>query len=130
MSQILEQLFLDLAVADVAHGTCGVKVVEPWATLYREAVNERRYGDAIHARYHISGRSNNGTFLDTNHTVFEEIEIDALGYYAGYPEVYAEALSFYSKNSDKDTRPEIIEMIRQVPNKARATSSSLDQTCV
>lgn len=114
MPQPLEGLFLDLVVAEVANRTAGMKTVEPWASMYCNAVSERRYGDAIYARYNIDGRSKNGTFLDTNHTVEEEIKIDAVNYYTGYPDVYAEALSFYANNSDTDTRPEIIEAIRQV----------------
>jgi len=115
MPQPPEQLFLDILPASILDGTSGARTSEPWATLYCDAVAESRYGDAIFARYNIDGRSEGGIFHVTDHTVEQEILIDAIGYYKGYPEIYVEALSFYSTNSDKDTRPEIIEAIRQVP---------------
>jgi hypothetical protein len=115
MPQPPEQLFLDIPPASILDGTSGASTSEPWATRYCEAVSERRFGDAIFARYNIDGRSENGIFHGTDHTVEQEILLDAAGYYKGYPEIYAEALSFYLANSDKDTRPEIVEALRQVP---------------
>jgi hypothetical protein len=114
-----EQLFLDISPANILSGNSGARTSEPWATSYRVAVAERRYGDAIYYRYCIDGRSKNGILHGTNHTVQEEILIDARSYYLGYPEIFAEALAFYSNNSDEDTRPEIIEAVRQVPTANR-----------
>lgn len=116
LAQAPEELFLDLIVAEVANGTSGIRTVEPWTTMYCNAVAEGRYGDAIYARYNIDGRSSNGTFHDTNRTIIEEIEVDAISYHSGYPDTYAAALSFYSSNSVDDYHPEIIETIRQVSN--------------
>jgi hypothetical protein len=110
-----EQLFLDISPANILSGNSGARTSEPWATSYRNAVAERRYGDAIYLRYCIDGRSKDSNFHGTNHTVQEEILVDARNYYLGNPEIYAEALAFYSDNSDEDTRPEIIEAIRRVP---------------
>lgn len=115
MAQMPEQLFLDLPVEEVQNGTT-MGTVEPWASLYCQAVTKHRYSDAIYARYNLDGRSSNGMFMDTNHTVVEEIQTDAIGYHAGYSELYAEALLIYSNNSNEDTRPEIIEYIRNVPS--------------
>jgi hypothetical protein len=110
-----EQLFLDISPVNILSGNSGARTSESWATSYRDAVSERRFGDAIYFRYCIDGRSKNGILHGTNHTIQEEILIDAKSYYLGYPEIYAEALALYSNNSDEDTRPEIIEAIRQVP---------------
>jgi len=115
ITQPPEQLFLDIAPASILNGTSGARISEPWATLYCNAISEHRFGNAIFARYSIDGRSANGVFHGTDHTVEQEILLDAAGYYKGYPEIYAEALSFYLSNSDKDTRSDIIEFIRQVP---------------
>ena len=117
MATLPEQLFLDLPLAEVANGTVNTPIVQPWASMYCEAVSENRYGDAIYARYNIDGKSANGTFMDTNRTVVEEIELDAINYYSGHPELYEEALLFYSSNSNADGRPEIIELIRSVPKR-------------
>lgn len=43
----LEPLFLDLTVEEVATNTAWLQVVEPWATMYVDAVNDGRYGDAV-----------------------------------------------------------------------------------
>lgn len=115
--QAPEELFLDLAISDVLNHTSGTKAVEPWASYYVQAVSEGRYGDAIYARYNMDGLAMNGVYKDTNRTVQEEIQLDAIGYHQGYPEIYAETLSFFSSNhSVADSKPEIIEAIRQVPN--------------
>jgi hypothetical protein len=110
-----EQLFLNISPASILSGNCGARTSEPWATSYRDAISERRFGDAIYFRYCIDGRSTDGILHGTNHTVQEEILIDAKDYYLGYPNIYAEALAFYLDNSDQDTRSEIIEAIRRVP---------------
>lgn len=115
MDESPEQLFLDVSIISIQNGTSGTKTVEPWASLYCSALLEQRYGDAIHARYSLDGNSPEGINQDTKRTVLEEIVSDARSYFAGYPEIYTEALVFYEGNSCEDTRPEIIEAIRRVP---------------
>lgn len=114
MENVPEELFLDIPVADIQRGTSGTKAVEPWASLYCKAVSEKRYGDAIHARYSLDGKSPEGINSDTNRTILEEISLDAINYYSTEPETYVQALLFYSNNSSSDTRPEVIQVIRQV----------------
>lgn len=118
-----EQLFLDASVGDIQRGTSGTKTVEPWATLYCKAVMEQRYGDAIYARYSLDGNSPDGINQDSKRTVLEEIHLDAIDYYSSVPELYADALSFYSNNSSNDTRPEIIEALRRVPHEHSLSAS-------
>jgi hypothetical protein len=110
-----EQLFLDVDPIKALNGTCGTRTTKPWATSYHDAIMERRYGDAIYARYNIDGRSSNGTYYGTNHSVLEEILIDAASYYSNYPEIFAEALLFYSNSSSEDARMDIIDALRQTP---------------
>jgi hypothetical protein len=119
MVQPPEQLFLDLDPVEALNGTCGTRTTEPWATLYHDAIADGRFGDAIYARYNIDGRSSNDTFYGTNHSVKQEILIDAASYHSSYPEMFAEALLFYSNNSSEDARSDIIEAIREVPNASR-----------
>jgi len=45
-----EIFFLDLAISDVQNGTANVNLVQPWAELYKTAIVEQRYGDAVYAR--------------------------------------------------------------------------------
>lgn len=123
MDEPPEQLFLDASITSIQNGTSGTKTVEPWASLYCKAIIEKRYGDAIHARYSLDGNSPEGINQDTKRTVLEEIVLDARSYYAGYPEMYAEALVFYEGNSRQDTRPEIIEAIRRVPHEHSSSAS-------
>lgn len=49
-----EQLFLDLPVNQVVKCD-GMQPVEPWESLYINAIHDGRFGDAIWARYHIAG---------------------------------------------------------------------------
>lgn len=104
-----EQLFLDLRIADVQSGTANMDTVEPWATQYCNAINERRYGDAIWARYNIDGRDNSADILE-----------DAIEYCRSHPHIYEDALQFYSQNSESDTRSHIIALIREVPKRLEA----------
>jgi hypothetical protein len=52
-STLPEQLFLDLRMQDVLEDNTAMILVEPWATKYVESLRDKRYGDAIWARYHI-----------------------------------------------------------------------------
>lgn len=120
MESLPEQLFLDLPVADVINKTARIRMVEPWASRYCIAISEKRYGDAIYARYHIDGRAKDGIYTDlrdnsdgpyTLHetSVYDMIMEDAREYAQGSPELYRDALLFYSKSSPNDNRRDIIE---------------------
>lgn len=119
-SSLPEQLFLDLPVADVMNKTARIRMVEPWASRYCIAISEKRYGDAIYARYHIDGRAKDGIYTDLRDngdrpyvlhetSVYDMIMEDAQGYAQGSPELYRDALLFYSKASLNDNRRDIIE---------------------
>jgi hypothetical protein len=84
---------------------------------------EQRYGDATHARYSLDGRSPDGINQDTKRMVLEEIRLDAVEYYLNEPESYAQALAFYANNSSDDSRPVIIEVIRQVQHEQGSSAS-------
>lgn len=115
-----EQLFLDLPVADVINKTARIRMVEPWASRYCVAISEKRYGDAIYARYHIDGIAKDGIYGDLRDngdgkcilhetSVYDMIMEDARGYRECAPELYRDAMLFYSKSSPKDSRRDIIE---------------------
>ncbi|PLB55813.1 hypothetical protein P170DRAFT_433293 [Aspergillus steynii IBT 23096] len=90
-----EQLFLDFSIHKILHNdTNGFPITGPWSTEYVASIRTHRYGDAVWARYHIAGDvdSSTGLIEGTNQTVLEMIEEDALGYRAGDPDLYAEAL--------------------------------------
>lgn len=119
-SPLPEVLFLDLPVADVVNKTARVRMVEPWASRYCIAISEKRYGDAIYARYHIDGQAKDGIHTDLRDigdgpfvlhkaSVYDMIMEDARGYAQGSPELYRDALLFYSKSSPNDNRRDIIE---------------------
>ncbi|KAF3385056.1 hypothetical protein F1880_002397 [Penicillium rolfsii] len=109
MDSLPEQLFLDLPVADVLNKTARIRMVEPWASRYCKAISEKRYGDAIYARYHIDGRAKDGIYTDLQTSVYDMIMEDAREYAQGSPELYRDALLFYSKSSPNDNRRDIIE---------------------
>ncbi|KAM0281436.1 hypothetical protein ACHAQH_003559 [Verticillium albo-atrum] len=110
-----EPLFLDFTVHEVATKAARLQFVEPWATLYVDAVRDRRYGDAIWARYHISGDVVDGVFpqygLGKDTTVLERIEEDALEYWADDAESYLKALELYRQTKDSDGHKEVIELL-------------------
>ncbi|KAJ4251073.1 hypothetical protein NW762_011724 [Fusarium torreyae] len=113
-TELVEQLFLDYTVHDVVNNAIGMPVIEPWASEYVSALQEKRYGDAVWARYHILGEVRNGVVETTNQTVLESITEDAMGYKANAPEQYAEAVSFYAKSSGKDTHNDVLNVISRV----------------
>jgi hypothetical protein len=63
-SSLPEQLFLDLRVSDVLDKTIRLPRVEPFVSQYCIAIQEKRYGDAIYARYHIDGQTKDGIYTD------------------------------------------------------------------
>lgn len=108
----VEQLFLDLPIQKVLNKNAGMQVVEPWASMYVDAIRDGRFGDAVWARYHISGDVENGIVGGSNNmTVLDVIKEDALEYRVNEPEEYAKALSFYAKASSADGRADVIEII-------------------
>lgn len=108
----VEQLFLDLSVNRVLQRD-GVPTVEPWASLYVDAIHDGRFGDAIWARYNIMGDVNNGMIEGL--TVLESITEDAVGYKKYAPEQYAEAASFYRGTvSTADGHADVIEIILRI----------------
>ncbi|KAL2809740.1 hypothetical protein BJX63DRAFT_445135 [Aspergillus granulosus] len=116
-SGLVEQLFLDLCVQDILNNTAGMNLVEPWATKYVESLRDRRYGDAIWARYHIGGDMGEGIIDDGsgNMTVIEAIEEDARGYRVNDPALYASALSFYAQTSNEDSHAsDVLALIRRI----------------
>lgn len=57
----VEQLFLDIPIHDILNNNAELQVVEPWATLYIDAIRGERFGNAVWARYHIIGDVEDGT---------------------------------------------------------------------
>ncbi|KAI2730449.1 hypothetical protein CBS147332_2301 [Penicillium roqueforti] len=117
-TELVEQLFLDFTVQEVLQkDTRGFPIVEPWASEYVNAIRERRFGDAVWARYHIDGGVHDGIIEDTNKTVLQMIEEDALGYRVGDPDLYAEALSsVYERTSASDGHRDVIDLLTRIGN--------------
>ncbi|KAF5987563.1 hypothetical protein FBULB1_1952 [Fusarium bulbicola] len=113
-TKLLEQLFLDLTIDEVVNRLDGLTVNEPWASEYVAAIREKRFGDAIWARHHVTGDVQNGTFSEVNQTIFQAIEEDAIGYRTYYPEQYSNALAIYANTSNADTRTDILNFISNV----------------
>ncbi|KAK4871381.1 hypothetical protein LT330_000618 [Penicillium expansum] len=113
-----EQLFLDLPIQDVLNKNAGMLVIEPWASIYVDAIRDGRFVDAVWARYHISGDLENEIAEDPNNmTVLDVIKVDALEYRVNEPEEYAKALSFYAKTSSADGHADVIETIDNLTEK-------------
>lgn len=109
-----EPLFLDIPIHRVLNETEGLGLIEPWASRYVAAIDEKRYGDALWARYHIFGEVVNGTVGDTDLTVLGSIEEDAMEYKANVPEDFSHALSVYANTSSNDTHTEILDLLSTV----------------
>ncbi|KAI3140910.1 hypothetical protein CBS147325_6201 [Penicillium roqueforti] len=125
-TELVEQLFLDFTIDEVVQNdTREFPIVEPWASEYVNATQEGRFGDAVWARYHISGDvdSSTGIIEGTNLTVLQSIEEDALGYRSSEPELYANALLFYGNTSKTDSHTDIIDLFttiaQQTPEEAQ-----------
>lgn len=114
-NRLVEQLFLDYSIQDVLSKRKEYQLVEPWASLYVNAIREARFGDAIWARYHMCGDVENGIVGRSGRTVLEVIKEDALGYRVGDTEEYAEALLFYAKSSSADGHADVFELIANLP---------------
>ncbi|PYI06582.1 hypothetical protein BO78DRAFT_283899, partial [Aspergillus sclerotiicarbonarius CBS 121057] len=84
--------------------------VEPWASHYCAAISDKRYGDAIWARYNMDGRmvdgkyksismTKDGVIEDVGVPVYEMIMDDARVYAKDSPEDYRDALLLYDTTS-------------------------------
>lgn len=124
-SSLPEQLFLDFRVSDVLDKTIRIPRAEPWASHYCTAISEKRYGDAIYARYQMDGQSKdgihrdlrddgNGSIISHKTTVFDLIMEDAREYAEGCPDLYRDALRFYCETSPNDTRRDIIDGLLKI----------------
>ncbi|KAJ5364071.1 uncharacterized protein N7496_009784 [Penicillium cataractarum] len=124
-SSLPEHLFLDFRISDVVDKTIRIPRAEPWASHYCTAISEKRYGDAIFARYHMDGQikdgirtdlrdDGNGSIISHETTVFDLIMEDALGYAEGCPDLYRDALLFYTETSPNDTRRDIIDGLLKI----------------
>ena len=123
---LVEQLFLDISISSVINSVDGIQTTEPWVSQYIAALQEHRFGDAIWARYHMMGEVENGIVGDTNLTVPQSIEEDAVRYKTYAPEQFAQALSIYANTSSEDTKPDILKLISNV--KALESISLEDRT--
>ncbi|KAI1050408.1 hypothetical protein LB506_001943 [Fusarium annulatum] len=94
----VERLFLDRSIHDVL--TRKWPAVEPWATMYVDAIREQRYGDVVWARLSPSD----------NMPVLDSIREDADEAKMSEPEFYAKALQFFAKTSPSDGHPEVIQV--------------------
>ncbi|KAJ6005004.1 hypothetical protein N7540_012803 [Penicillium herquei] len=118
-----EPLFLDFRVSDLLDMTIRMPRFEPWTSQYCTAITEKRYGDALWARYHMSPGAKDGVITDMRDMgdkfevyetpVYDEIMMDARGY-AESPDSYRNALAFYSGTSPRDSHQEIIEGLFKV----------------
>lgn len=116
-STLPEQLFLDIGIHEIVdNATRDSNLLEPWTSDYVESIHQKRYGDAIWARYHMYGGVEDGLVgWADNLTVLGVIEEDAIGYRVGDPDLYAEALSFYAETSSEDTHAtEVLDMLQRI----------------
>ncbi|KAJ5715223.1 uncharacterized protein N7483_012404 [Penicillium malachiteum] len=115
-----EPLFLDYRVSDLLDMTIRMPRFEPWTSQYCTAITEKRYGDALWARYHMSPDAKDGVITDMRDLgndkfeahetpVYDEIMMDAKGYAEGNPDTYRKALVFYSSTSPSDSHQDIIK---------------------
>ncbi|KAF5575646.1 hypothetical protein FPCIR_13064 [Fusarium pseudocircinatum] len=110
-SHLPEQLFLDIPINDVLQNTSILPLIEPWSSQYVEAIQSKRYGDAIWARFHMEGDVQDGITQDTNDTILDIIKEDAAGYKINAPVQYAEAVALYASTSSEDTHSDLIKAI-------------------
>ncbi|KAJ5626725.1 hypothetical protein N7528_004152 [Penicillium herquei] len=87
--------------------------------MYVDALCDRRFGDAIWARYHMFGDVVNGIKCNggNNNTVLEEIIEDALGYRVADTEEYFKAMSLYETTSPSDGHLDVLDMLRNLDEK-------------
>ncbi|KAJ5426968.1 hypothetical protein N7465_002038 [Penicillium sp. CMV-2018d] len=111
----VEQLFLDLPIQEVLNNDAGLQIKEPWSSLYVKAIRDGRFGDAVWARYHISGDVVNGIVSGSGgKTVLQIIREDAVEYRVNEKKEFAKAISFYAKTSSEDGHADLIEAIMNI----------------
>ncbi|KAJ5690944.1 hypothetical protein N7488_012511 [Penicillium malachiteum] len=113
-AKVVEQLFLDISIRRVLSNPSQLQLIEPWASLYVKAIRDRRYGDAIWARYHMFGSAQNGFIPGPGSKsipVLEAIKQDALAYRVNDPEEYSQALSLYKTTNPSDGHPDVIDIV-------------------
>ncbi|KIL89238.1 hypothetical protein FAVG1_07632 [Fusarium avenaceum] len=110
-SHLPEQLFLDIPINDILQNTSMLPLIEPWSSQYVEAIQSKRYGDAIWARFHMEGGVQEGITQDTNETILDIIKEDSAGYKVNAPVQYAEAVAFYAKTSSEDAHLDLIKAV-------------------
>ncbi|KAL4871727.1 hypothetical protein BDV12DRAFT_183571 [Aspergillus spectabilis] len=101
-TKLVEQLFLDIPIQQVLHDT---NFIEPWKTMYIDAIHDGRFGDAVWARHHIYGDAevvpgdpaNNMTVLEDNNLCCRIGHADVLEVITNLSEEIAE---FKAKNED------------------------------
>ncbi|CCT70836.1 uncharacterized protein FFUJ_09146 [Fusarium fujikuroi IMI 58289] len=110
----VEELFLDISIHEVLTQTM-VTFVEPWKTIYIDSIRERRYGDAIWARYCIEGGVEDGLIIgqgpNPDIAVLDQIREDAVEAKTNEPGLYTEALELYRMTSSTDGHPEVLKII-------------------
>ncbi|CVL00324.1 uncharacterized protein FMAN_09813 [Fusarium mangiferae] len=129
-SHLPEQLFLDIPINDVLQNTSMLPLIEPWSSRYVEAIQSKRYGDAIWARFHMEGDVQDGITQDTNDTILDIIKEDAAGYKVNAPVQYAEAVAFYASTSSEDTHSELIKaIVEATPDENLAKRATFKINC-
>ncbi|KAM0549560.1 hypothetical protein ACHAPJ_009376 [Fusarium lateritium] len=114
-AQPVEILFLDIPVSDVVQRAEYMQLVEPWATLYVDAIHEERFGDAIWARYHMFGGIEDGKLEGSGMTVVESITQDAVAYKQHNLEDYEKTVSvFQESSSQSDGHSDILEIVFRI----------------
>ncbi|KAL1853736.1 hypothetical protein Plec18167_005055 [Paecilomyces lecythidis] len=106
------RLFLDLSPEALQNDT--TETFEHWSGEYANALYDRRFGDAIWARYNLAGDVQNDTSKDARMAVFERIKEDALKYRISTPEQYTDALLLYGNTSVEDQHTDVIDMIKRI----------------
>ncbi|KAI1028176.1 hypothetical protein LB504_012525 [Fusarium proliferatum] len=125
-SHLPEQLFLDIPINDVLQNTSMLPLIEPWSSRYVEAIQSKRYGDAIWARFHMEGDVQD----DPNDTVLDTIKEDAAGCKVNAPVQFAEAVAFYASTSSEDNHPGPIKAIVDVtPDENLAKRATFKINC-
>ncbi|KAF7118134.1 hypothetical protein CNMCM5793_007527 [Aspergillus hiratsukae] len=124
----VEQLFLDIPIQQVLNPSEGTKVIEPWTSMYVDAIRDARFGDAVWSRYHIYGDVENGIVSGSNNmTVLDVIKEDALSYRVNEPEEYFKALLFYAKTSSADGHADVIEVITNLDEREIAEFKATEE---
>lgn len=135
---LLEPLFLEFRISDVLDSSKRIPRAEPWASQYCISISEMRYGDAISARYHMDGCAQNGIYTRTRDDscksyqtlVYDMIMADAQEYAQECPDLYRDALIFYSNTSPNDTHRDIIEGLNRITVRSRLVSEVSHSTDV